>query len=172
MSNKCLDSREYNLRHALGEVLLYLTGYEKLPGWYPLDCLSLLQLGDKVMDLQDWACCAPKGPSWLTGIGIIEAAEKLVEESVANNNFKLNIVGQSSNGYDWWEKERKEVLPQFTDSKQIELQKLTSKIKTNAANYLAACDPTYLEDSKICWDRIQELNLIEEAEIILSLDLE
>lgn len=61
---------------------------------------------------------------------------------------------------------------QFIDSKQIELQELTNKIKANADSYLQDGDSSHLKDSEICWARIQELNLIEEAEIILSIDLE
>lgn len=43
----------------------------------------------EIMRLQDWASRYVQ-PSWLTGIGVLDAAEKQVEEAVANGNIPPN----------------------------------------------------------------------------------
>lgn len=44
-------------------------------GYFATDC----------QDLQ-WWCWRNRGCDWLTGIGIVEAAQRLVEESISNGN--------------------------------------------------------------------------------------
>ncbi len=71
--------------HPIREMLAALCGGEEPPEYvqgYDYSNLTDIQHGE----LQDWAAthCVP---AWGTGIGVIEAAEKLVEEAVSNGNI-------------------------------------------------------------------------------------
>ena len=70
--------------HPIREVLEAMTG-QKPPAFvkgYDFKGLTDAQL----QELQDW-CCIHVKPSWLTGIGLMDAAESQVEEAVSNANI-------------------------------------------------------------------------------------
>ena len=61
--------------HPIREVLQAMTGY------------SFKDLSEEqIMELQDW-CASHVRPSWLTGIGLMGAAESQVMEAVSNGNI-------------------------------------------------------------------------------------
>ena len=45
------------------------------------------EMGDEVMDLQDW-CASNARPEWATGLSMIEAAELIVDQAIENANIK------------------------------------------------------------------------------------
>lgn len=87
-------TRKANVRHAkkdsraaspLREVLAHMTGKKppKFVRGYTLEDLT----EDECWMLQRWAVNNVK-PSWLTGIGLLEAAEQQVMEAVSNGNIE------------------------------------------------------------------------------------
>jgi hypothetical protein len=68
------------------EVLLAMTGVEPPPFVEGYNFDGLDNEERHMEQLQDWACINVK-PSWLTGIGLLEAAEQQVAEAVANGNI-------------------------------------------------------------------------------------
>jgi len=71
-------------KHPLRDVLEAMTG-EQPPAF--VKGYSTKGLSDKqLMMLQDW-CSTNVKPNWLTGIGLLEAAEQQVQEAVANTNI-------------------------------------------------------------------------------------
>lgn len=71
-------------KHPIREVLWAMTGSRPPPfvKGYSFKGLSDAQ----VQELQDW-CASHVKPSWLTGIGLMDAAENQVAEAVSNGNI-------------------------------------------------------------------------------------
>jgi len=69
----------------LAVALQVITGEE--PPTYTHGVFSSQELSDEnVSDLQDW-CSFHARPFWSTGIGVLEAAELIVQEAVDNGNI-------------------------------------------------------------------------------------
>ena len=69
----------------LAEALQAITG--KKPPAYTRGAFSSSDLLDEnVTDLQDW-CSIHACPAWSTGLGVLEAAEAIVQEAVDNGNI-------------------------------------------------------------------------------------
>jgi hypothetical protein len=45
------------------------------------------EMGDEVIDLQDW-CSDNAQPDWATGLSMIEAAELIVSQALDNDNIE------------------------------------------------------------------------------------
>jgi hypothetical protein len=66
------------------EVLRAMTGVTPPAFVKGYDCKGLTDA--QVQELQDW-CATHVRPSWLTGIGLMDAAENQVAEAVSNGNI-------------------------------------------------------------------------------------
>ena len=66
------------------EVLQAMTGKEPPSFVRGYDYKGLTD--EQVQELQDW-CCVNVKPEWLTGIGLMDAAENQVAEAVSNGNI-------------------------------------------------------------------------------------
>ena len=71
-------------RGPLADALFAITGME--PPKYTHGLYLSESLEDKAVDLQDW-CADNARPSWATGLGVLEAAELLVQQAVENANI-------------------------------------------------------------------------------------
>ena len=72
------------VKNPLTEALFAITG--RNPPTYTRGIYASEELGDRVLELQDW-CCLNARPSWSTGIAILEAADAIVKEAVSNGNI-------------------------------------------------------------------------------------
>lgn len=73
------------IKNPLTEALQAITG--KKPPSYTHGAFSSSDLLDEnVTDLQDW-CSVNARPSWSTGLGVLEAAEAIVQEAVDNGSI-------------------------------------------------------------------------------------
>ena len=73
------------IQSPLGSMLYALTGVMPpafVNGIYASNELS----EDQQMELHDW-CTTHVKPHWATGIGLLEAADQMVEEAVSNGNI-------------------------------------------------------------------------------------
>jgi len=72
-------------KNPLTDALRVIVGVE--PPKYTHGAYSANDLEEEnIVDLQDW-CSLNARPEWSTGIGILEAAELIIEEAVSNANI-------------------------------------------------------------------------------------
>jgi len=71
------DRFDHHPKNPLTDALRAITGWE--PPSYTRGLYSAAELGDRVSELQDW-CADHAKPDWATGLGVIEAAETLVDQ--------------------------------------------------------------------------------------------
>ncbi len=75
------------IKNPLYQVLQHMTG--KKPPLVLENCLSFSEISDEeYLLLQDWVCNNSK-PYWVTGEGILEAAQIIVNLALENNNIRL-----------------------------------------------------------------------------------
>jgi hypothetical protein len=74
-------------KHPIREVLAAMTGLNVRSIPFYVRGYTLETVSDEYWDrLQDWAIRHTR-PAWLTGIGLLEAAEAQVKEAVSNGNI-------------------------------------------------------------------------------------
>lgn len=64
-----------------------LTAIIGKPPPMPVPPYRAMDMGDAVMELQDWCCCNAN-PRWATGLSMIDAAELIVQQALDNANIK------------------------------------------------------------------------------------
>lgn len=73
------------VKNPLTEALQAITG--KTPPTYTRGLYASEELGERVLELQDW-CSANARPVWSTGIAILESADAIVKEALINGNIE------------------------------------------------------------------------------------
>jgi len=133
------------VKNPLYDALWGLTGARPPAYVRGLSCCQ--ELGDHVLKLQDW-CILHARPEWSTGIGLLEAAEHIVREAVANGNIlgSLSLTRGLCSRCDQLERRRDEVLEKLRQEKYAEARLLIQEeLKQEKPRFI--CAFTEFEDT-------------------------